>query len=190
MSRQQENVIREKRTIEATKKNMMGPSGKLGQILMAFGTPIMRQGSGLVDAGFMSDPYEDLVHTEYSPTMSGQEGPVSYRDELLDMGNDNVYNEGLLFDGLSRGMHLDITYWHATNEIKVHYKGYQVYHEIAGELAGYAPFPEWENLIERLDRAAKDKVKKLKREQEEAIAERVQAKKRAFWQRLRTQWGI
>ncbi len=162
MSDSKENVIREKRTIEATKKNLMGPSGKFGVILQAFGSPIMRQGTGLMDVNYLEDPYGDEVYTEYEDTMSGG-GPVAYRDEILDMKDDYVYNEGLLFDGLSHGVHMDIIYWHAANEIKVNYKGYLVYHEIAGELSGYAPFPEWEQKIESIFRAARDKMKKLKK---------------------------
>jgi hypothetical protein len=190
MSTSKENVIREKRTIEATKKNLMGPSGKFGSILQAFGSPIMRQGTGLMDVSYLEDAYKEEVYTEYSPTMSDQQGPVAYRDELQDSADEFVHNEGLLFDGLSRGIHLDITYWHATNEIKVHYRGYLVYKEVAGELDAYAPFPEWEDLIERLYRAAKDKLKNLKKQQEQIIAERISEKKKAFWQTLRTRWGV
>lgn len=190
MSSQKESVIREKRTILATQKNLMGPSGKFGMILQAFGSSVMRQGSGLVDANFLQDPYEDFVHTEYSPTASDQQGPVAYRDEILDSVDDYVYNEGLLFDGLSRGMHLEIVYWHATNEIKVSYRGFMVYKEIAGELEAYAPFPEWEDMIERLYKAAKEKTKNMKVAQEEVIAERVQRKKRDFWHQLKMRWGI
>jgi hypothetical protein len=186
----QENVIREKRTIEATKKNLMGPSGKFGTILQAFGAPVMRHGSGLFDVNYLDDPYEDSPYTEYSSMMSDQVGPVAYKDELLMAGDENVYTEGLVFDGLSRGMHLDITYWHDTNEIKVSYRGHLVYHEVAGELNAYAPFPEWENLIERLSKAAKDRVKQMKEQKEVNLAERIHADKRAFWQRLRTRWGI
>lgn len=190
MSGNKENVIREKRTIEATKKDLMGPSGKLGTILHAFGSPVMRQGSGLVDVGYLSDPYHDFVHTDYASTMSGQRGPVAHRDELLDLEDDNVYNEGLLFDGLSRGLHMEILYWHDINEIKVSYKGFVVYKEVAGELDAYAPFPEWEAMVEKLHRAAKERMKKIKHEQEVEYAERIQVKKKAFWQELRMRWGI
>jgi hypothetical protein len=190
MSSQKESVIREKRTIQATQKNLMGPSGKFGTILQAFGSAVVRQGSGLVDSNFLQDSYEDFVETEYSPTVSDQLGPVTYRDEILDSVDDYVYNEGLLFDGLSRGMHLEIVYWHATNEIKVSYRGFLVYKEVAGELDAYAPFPDWEDLIERLYRSAKEKAKRMKSEQEIAMAEKVHKKKRDFWQQLRIRWGV
>lgn len=185
-----ENVIREKRTIEAVKKNLMGPSGKFGTILHAFGSPVIRQGSGLVDTNFLQDPYGDNVYTEYSPTMSEQEGPIAYRDEILDDYDGNIYNEGIHFDGLSRGMHLEIVYWHATNEIKVTYRGFTVYKEVAGELEAYAPFPDWEDKTERLYKVAKERVKIKKVEEEVEVGEIVHAKKRAFWQHLRMRWGL
>jgi hypothetical protein len=183
-------VIREKRTNLATKNNLMGPAGKLGTILQAFGHSITRQGSGLVDTSYLGDAYGDDVYAEYETTASGQAGPLAYRDELLDFNDDNVYNEGLMFDGLSRGMHLEIVYWHATNEIKVSYRGFPVYHEIAGELERYAPFPEWEGLVERLHRAAKDKVKNIKVVEEAEAAERFGRRKENFWQQMRMKWGI
>jgi hypothetical protein len=190
MSRKKEAVIREKRTNLAITNKLMGSVGKFGIILQAFGAPVMRQGSGLMDVNFLQSPYEDEVYTEYSPTMSGEGGPVAYRDEILDVQDEEVYNEGLHFDGLSWGMHLEIFYWHATNEIKVTYRGFMVYKEVAGELDCYAPFKEWEDLIEKLFRSASERMKKMKSLQEVEIAERVQAKKKAFWQRLRMRWGV
>ena len=190
MSNHKENVIREKRTIEATKKNLMGPAGKLGQILQAFGSPIIRQGSGLMDAGFLDDPYDDLVHTEYSPTMSGQQGPVSYRDELLAPDSHEQYTEGQIFDGLSRGLHLEIVFRAVDNELTVRYKGYVVYKEVAGELDAYGPFPEWEDMIDRLYKSAKEKLKTVKKQLEVEIGQKIEEKKRSFWRDLRLRWGI
>jgi hypothetical protein len=168
----------------------MGPSGKLGTILQAFGAPVMKQGSNLMDVGYLESPYQDEVYTEYSSTLSGQQGPIAHRDEILDLEDDGVHNQGLLFDGLSRGIHMEILYWHDTNEIKVSYRGFQVYHEIAGELSAYAPFPEWEDLIEKLHRAAKERMKKIKKDRELEFAEQIQTEKKAFWQKLRTRWGL
>jgi hypothetical protein len=190
MNRHKENAIREKRTIEATKKNLMGPSGKFGVILQAFGTPVIRQGTSLLDSSFLYDPYEDLIHNEYATTASGQQGPLMQRDEIKTADSDYAYNEGMLFDGLSRGMHLEIVYWHADSQLKVSFKGYPVYVEIAGELEAYAPFEEWENLIDRLHNVAKDKVKQNKVQQEKEIADKVQERKSAFWQNIKMRWGL
>lgn len=185
-----ENVIREKRTIEATKKNLMGQSGKIGAIVQAYGTAIVRQGNGMADVGFLEDYYEDDVYTEYSPTVSGQNGPVAYRDEILHGGDHQLYTEGLLFDGLSRGMHLEIKWWEVTNQLIVHYKGYEVYRESAGELEGYAPFPEWEDMIDRLYKSAKNKLKDDKKIREAELGEAIKSKKKSILQQLRLRWGI
>ncbi len=190
MSSQNENVIREKRTIEANKKNLMGPSGKLGVILEAFGTAIVKQGSSLHEERYFENPYEDDVYTERSPTLSGEGGPISYRDEILTYEDEFMHNEGLMFDGLSRGMHLEIVYWHAENKLKVNYKGYTVYLEIAGELESYAPFEEWENLIEKLFLYSKKKLKENKKIKEQKMIEEIDKKKRSFLENLRMRWGI
>jgi hypothetical protein len=190
MTDKKEAVIREKRTIEATKKNLMGPSGKFGVILQAFGHPIMRQGSGLCDTNYLDDPFDDFVHTEYSSTVSEQQGPVAYRDEILNSSDDFIYAEGMLFDGLSSGMHIEIIHDRLAHTLKVSYKGYQVYKEVAGELEAYAPFPEWEDMIERLYRSAKDHIKKNKSYLETQIDEKIQEKKKSWWQKLRMRWGV
>lgn len=184
-----ESVIREKRTNLAVRNNLMGPAGKFGRILEAFGTPIIRQGSGMMDVNYLDDPYDDEVYTEYGSTMSGQNGPVSYRDQILDSEDEFIVNEGLMFDGLSRGMHLEIVYWHDANEIKASYRGYPVYKEVAGELFGYAPFPEWENQVDRLYAAAKEKLAKTKKIIEQETRELIQKKKHSFWQEMRMRWG-
>ena len=185
-----ENVIREKRTNQATKKNLMGPSGKFGVILQAYGHPVIRQGSGLVDMTFMQDPYGDDVYTEYGSTLSGQNGPVAYRDEILDSYDEYTHTEGLMFDGLSRGMHLDIIYWHVNGEIKVTYRGYLVYREVSGFLDGYAPFDDWEDLVNRLYDAAKEKLKVRKKTEEIEMSQMVEGNKKHFWDRVRMKWGV
>jgi hypothetical protein len=190
MSKQKENVIREKRTIEATKKNLMGPSGKFGIILQAFGTPIIRQGTSFLDSSFLSDPFEDYTNIEYASTASGQQGPVIYRDEILMSDIDNSYNEGLLFDGLSRGMHIEITYWHHSSKLQVYYKGYLVYLEMAGELEAYAPTEEWENLIEKLVKISKERIKLIKKQEEEEIEKKIQENKKSFVEKIKRKWAF
>ena len=190
MSRKQENVIREKRIIEATKKNLMGPAGKFGIILQAYGTPIIKQGSSLFDQGFLNDMNEDDVYTEYSSTLSGQNGPLAHRDEILYYQDEQIYNEGLIFDGLNRGFHLEIVYWDHENKLKVSYKGYVVYLEIAGELESYAPFDEWENIIDKIFINAKQKAKSIKIQKEKEISDHIQQKKKNFLKQIRLKWGI
>lgn len=190
MPSHQENVIREHRTNLATKNNLMGPSGKFGVILRAFGHPVVRQGTGMFDSTGLEDPFEDYSANEYSPTLSGQTGPLASGNKMLDAPDENVHEEAVHFDGLSRGMHLEIKMTHHENEMVVTYKGYTVYKEVAGELEAYAPFPEWETLIEKLYRAAKDRIAATRAEDEEAVGRLVQQKKAGFLERLRMRWGI
>lgn len=190
MNNQKENVIRENRTIEATKKNLMGPTGKLGVILQAFGTVITRQSDGLANQSFLESPFADGIFEEYESTVSNQKGPLSYRDEIPMYDDAAIENEGLLFDGLSRGMHLEITYWHADSRLAVSYKGYAVFKEISGELENYAPFPEWEDLVEKLYRSAKDRLKQTKPQLQAEQAEEIKKRKESFWQHIRMKWGF
>jgi hypothetical protein len=187
---QKENAIREKRTIEATKKNFMGPSGRLGVIAKALGHPIIREGSGFNDVSFLEDPYEDFTDSEFATTASGQKGPLAFKDELPIANSDFIEEEGYVFDGLSRGMHIEIKYWHNSNKLEVSYRGFLVYKEVAGELANYAPFEEWEDMIKRLYKAAKIKAKDDVSLEEVEISEAIERKKRSIWENLKNRWGL
>lgn len=194
---QKEKVIRERRTSLAVKNNMMGPSGKLGIIVKAFGHPIMYEGGGYVDTNYLEDPYADFTDTEYEKTLSGQDGPVAWQDRILDgeEGAGGVYDEnpnflGYVFDGLSRGIHMEIKYMRQEHVLRVDYKGYEVYREVAGELEAYSPNEEWEGIINKLHKNAKDKYKELKDIEQAELLEAVERKKNSFWERLRTRWGL
>jgi hypothetical protein len=39
--------------------------------------------------------------------------------------------------------------------LTVYYRGYKVYQEVGGELAAFAPFPEWEEKVDTLFPKAK-----------------------------------
>tara|TARA_Y100000034_G_scaffold135232_1_gene206267 strand:+ start:2268 stop:2843 length:576 start_codon:yes stop_codon:yes gene_type:complete len=187
---QKENAIREKRTILATRNNLMGPSGKLGVIVMTLGSPIVRQSGVDMDVTFLEDPYEDSSDTEFANTASEQQGPVAWKDEIIEGTDDMVHEEGFVFDGLSRGMHIEIKYWHLNHRLEVNYRGYDVYKESGGELFAYAPFPEWEEMIGRLYKAAKPKAKERKGLREVEIGQAIERRKESFWKRLRSRWGV
>jgi hypothetical protein len=57
-------------------------------------------------------------------------------------------------------------------------------------LYAYAPFPEWEEKIERLYKAAKDEAKKNKRFKEVELGQEIERQKTKFWERLRLRWGL
>lgn len=187
---QKEKVIQEKRTIEATKKNMMGITGKLGLIVRILGSPVVRQGSGLYDQRFLSDPYEDNSNIERAGMLSDQLGPEIWQNEIKDADDSYSREEGYVFDGLSFGMHFEIKFWHYNQKLDASYKGYTVYKEIGGELFAYAPFDEWEKMVERLYKAAKQQSSRLKDIKEFETRQTIESQKRSFWQKLKMKWGI
>jgi len=170
-----EKIIKEKRLIEAAEKNLMGASGKLGSICRYLGTEINAMG------GSFHDTYE------YSFEDWGEEDTDELPTSSLD---ESVYIVGYLFDGLSRGYHLEIKYISTEKKLTCNYKGYEVYKEISGDLKGYAPFPEWENIIEKLYKitAKQARIKK----QESAKMERESKLAAAFdyLKNVRRKWGL
>ncbi len=173
MFERKEQIIREQRTIEAMKKGLMGAEGKLCRIARTFGDPIFRQGGANFDASYLPD-YDDLGEDEI-PTMDEEE--VSYRI-------------GMHFDGMRRGIHMEIMWQEEFRELRVYFKGGLVYQEIANQLDGYHPVEEWEKIVEDLY----DKVKKSDRitRKEDAKVAAVEARRRQhdFLDAMRLKWGI
>jgi hypothetical protein len=180
--RPEEKVIQERRTIEAMKANLMGPDGKLGLIAKFLGEPIVRQGSPLHEEHYLDDPYDYVPEDPYD---------VAFEEDMRTSDITDVsYDEGLVFSGLRLGMHIDIHLHEAENEIIVWYKGYEVYREKAGDLYAYAPFPEWENMVEKLYKMAQKKEKEAKNDLTKMLEMAVRHEKKSFFQKLRLKWGI
>lgn len=175
MNRHQLEKIREQRTIEATRKNLVGKHGKLGAIAMILGTPIMAHTGNEIN--YMDDPY--ALHDP-------DEMPM-FRDDPY------ALPIGWIWDGLREGIHLEIKVDDFKNEVVCYYKGYMVYREEAGLLEAYAPkhpiAGEWEHYIDLLyDRARKVKIHNIK------VEEKIEEKKNSSLARrildaLRLRWG-
>jgi hypothetical protein len=201
-----EDKIREQRILEANKKGLMGQNGKIGVVLKIFGSPIIAQSQGgvYVDTNYLDDIYSQKKSLEecsdsvdlmrHIPIMNidqnerptsqewhqGMQDPINYSTDFI----------GMHFDGLSRGMHLEIKYEELSSELVVYHKGYVVYKEIKGELLGYAPNQEWENWIESLYKKAKEKLRILKEEEFEKSIKINKQQKENWWQNIIKKWGI
>jgi len=139
--------IKEQRLIEATRKNYLGvKNGKFGTILRNLGTKIVGHSSPLFDSTPYIDPYDE-EESDDLPTFDEEELTTDL---------------GYLFDGLSRGVHLEIKYIDVT--LTVHYKGYLVFMEKSGDLECFVPNDEWENKIEDLYRIAVKMQRETKKE--------------------------
>ena len=210
-----EDRIKEQRTIEATKKKLMGAGGKIGTVLRHLGQAIIDQSEGGVyaDTHYLDDPWalpderespfdlpqgkaEDITKKipffkQYLPWGEEQKQPEGPGWMDRPDGVDYQVNTiGYHFDGLSRGMHLEIQYLDGPSELVVHFKGFLVFREVKGELTNYVPHESWEALIDQLYVPAK----KLAREKKEKVAEEelAEAKKaKASWfEEMRKRWGL
>lgn len=201
-----EEKIREKRILEANKKGLVGQNGKIGTVLRIFGSPIISQSEGgyYIDRHYLEDPYEDQksLHDESNPKEFMKQIPImnmetndrpnssEWTDGMPDPINYGMETIGIHFDGLSRGMHLEIKYDNLSSELIVLYKGYVVYKEIKGEILSYAPYEEWEKWIESLYKVAKEKLRKLKEEEFEDSIKVNEKEKSNWWNKIKEKWGI
>jgi hypothetical protein len=177
-----EKATREKRTNRAITRNLMGPSGKLGMIARYLGSPIIHQGNSMMSSRSM-DEYLGESYDVYDSPDPDKIPTFDERDSFIEL-------EGYIFDGLSRGMHLEIKYKSESHQLVVSYKGYPVYMEVAGDLYSYAPFPEWEDMIERLYALAEKKFEAYKEVASAQMESEATKRKKSFLQELRLRWGI
>lgn len=202
-----EEKIKEKRTLEANKKGLVGQSGKLGVILKSLGSPIVAHSEG---GGYLESNYIDLegktdyfdMHDVRSSEELMKKIPIIYMKGIerpqtdewnLDMPDPVSYGVetiGLHFDGLNRGMHLEIKYDYNLSELVVYYRGHLVYKEIKGDLFSYIPNEEWEKWVNSLYKVAKEKHRKQKEEDFKEAAIQNEKEKNAWIEKIRSRWGF
>ncbi len=162
------NKVAEERLIEATNKNFIGGNGKIATIVRILGSPVLSQG--------------------YSPN--------EYLDNDMDMpvlDDYHLQEIGLVWDGLGRGIHLEIRLDNFKHEVVVNFKGHEVYRESAGELVLYAPIHplagEWEHHIEKLYKEAKKHKQITHVEKEKAKRESQPRTAEKLLEALKMRWG-
>lgn len=186
--------VREQRLAEATKKGLMGASGKIGSVLRALGSPVVSQSadaSCMDTGGYGSDEPQGPMGIPVMD-MEGVERPTGgeWSDEMPDPVSFGTHNVGRHFDGLSRGMHLEIFYKDESSEMSVYYRGHLVYREAQGDLLCYVPLEEWEGWVSSLFKVAK-KVQRDQKEDEFRSKVQEAERNKASWLRdLASRWGI
>lgn len=202
MSKQEEieQRIREQRILEANKKGIVGQNGKIGVVLRMMGSAIMshEEGGGYVETNYLYGEDQDEPTSIQDmmrgiPTMD-VDGAVRPETEEWTQMNDpvpyGVQRIGWHFDGLSRGMHLEIKYDDYTTEFMVSHKGYTVYKEIKGEIVSYAPNDEWEGWINTLYKIAKEMRRREKEEEFDEQVRNTERQKANWWSDIKSRWGI
>lgn len=202
-----EEKIKEKRILEANQKGLMGQNGKIAIVLKVLGEQIIKQSEGgyYVDSNYLdlegNNNLEKSIHDLDNPIDLLKQIPIMGIEEtnrpegkdwteISDIryyGTDTI---GMHFDGLNRGMHMEIKYDDIISELVVTYKGYTVYKENKGELLSYNPIDEWEKWIESLYKIAKEKQRKTKEKEFEESIKNNEKEKQIWWEKIKNRWGI
>jgi hypothetical protein len=187
--------LKERRLAEATKKGLVGMTGKIGTVLRTLGGPIVAQTENaayLDTEGGGDDETNDPLSgmpVMYMDGVSRPEG-VEWSDPAVSPTPFGIHNVGWHFDGLGRGMHMEIFYKDESSEMSLYCRGYMVYREIQGDLVCYVPSDEWEGWIASLFKLAK-KVQREDKEREFQSKIREAERGKTSWLRdLASRWGI
>lgn len=175
------------RTIQATANNT---NSKLVMIAKTYGSPIMGH---YYDSPLMDADWDDFNN------------PANDWSKIEEMEDDgNLPKLGFIYDSLKMGTNLEIVVMvrevrnlktgkrelDKPTKVKCSYRGYTVYNEEEGKLLCYAPFPEWEEHVDKVYAKATgtDKKRGDIRKQEDEIT-RKKATQKAL-STLRRLWGI
>jgi hypothetical protein len=177
--RTQEDIIRDKRTNEAVKKGLMSGQGKPGVIARILGDKIVSRHG---DSHGNDAMFENLYGFDQN-FMEEEELEEGQLPTLIEGERHNAR----LFNGLNRGLHLEIKY--DGPEIWVLWKGYLVFQEMAGELLTYCP-GDWEPIVDKLAVEARNKENEyidIAETRNIAIGQR---RKEAFLDEMKRKWGL
>ena len=210
---EKEKRIQEQRTIEATKKNLMGLTGKIGTIVRNLGQPMIAQceGGTFLDTSYLDDPWalpeentfgeldagtpeqiqNQIPYMEVNPTGTVEPLDGAFRSERdYEIPYTDVNQVGWHFEGLSNGLHMEIMYNDYSKQLTLTWKGYLMYKEIASELATYVPHQDWEDKVDYIFEQALNKEKATRKEERKEDIQEAKAIKQSWLNRMRQKWGI
>jgi hypothetical protein len=181
--------IKEQRLAEANKKGLTGPTGKIGVVLKVLGEPIVSQ---MEDASYLNLAGEE--EDEGIPIMAVEGAKRPTGPEWSDEGRVATYygihEIGRHFDGLSRGMHMEIFYRDESSEMSLYHRGFLAYKESQGNLQCYVPSNEWEGWISSLFKVAKKKQREEKEKEFEERVKESEKTKLSWLHEMASRWGI
>lgn len=214
---EKEKKIKEERTMEAMKKNLMGMNGKLGIILRTMGEPIIEHYDSTMSYGgvLFSDtdnrlPWhvDEPEPEEAIPTIEAYDELGNPVDEPTGFGwsdrparkSVELNIQGWYFYNAKQGKTLEIKY-HEENSLMddpnyrppklliVRYEGIEKFREIAGELFSFVP-GEWEERVDALFEHAKKAYKVTQTKAKEANMIKAKKNKESFLADLKKLWGV
>lgn len=190
-----ESRIKEQRLAEATKKGLVGMSGKIGTVLKTLGSPIVAQtedatyldtdgrGDDVLEGGIDNIPIMDMDGVSRPEGSEWSEPSVSPTPF-------GIHKIGWHFDGLGRGMHMEIIYKDESSDMSLYSRGYLVYRETQGDLVCYVPSDEWESWISSLFKIAKRVQREEKEREFQSNIREAERGKRSWLRDLASRWGI
>jgi len=169
-----EQTIKEKRVIEATKKEYIGSYGKLAIICKSLGDQIIDQG----------DSYRNFFNYD-DFWKNNEEENIASLDENL-----NLNSLGYYFYGLNYSCNIEIFYFENQKKIQVKYDNELVYKEINGDLDCYVPNKIWESKVEDFYKIAKPIEESKKQKDKKLKKQEFEVKKNNILSYLKSKWGI
>lgn len=187
--------LKEQRLAEATKKGLTGATGKIGAVLKTLGSPIVGQveGTNFIDTeGRGDDDGGESLGSIPVMDMDGVERPSDpyWSSDVPDSVSFGMYSVGRHFDGLGRGMHLEIIYKEESSEMSVYHRGRLVYREIQGDLVCYVPSEEWEGWVSSLFKVAKKQQREEKEAEFQSKIQEAERRKNSWLRDLASRWGL
>lgn len=188
-----EKKIKDLRILEAKRRDYMGLKGKFGVILKTMGEPIVRHtigGGKFYTENILEDVWnleEDEIPTADTEDRALPEGLEWNSPQNIMLFGTNT--EGWHFDGLSRGHPIEIWFKDDESELKVFYKGYLVYRELAGDLRAFTPAEDWQSSIDYLYPLAHKLLKKNVSEHNAKMLKTKAKNKLAWVEKMKRLWG-
>lgn len=147
---------------------------------------------GQSNAAIGVDPRETEKDEMPVMHMDGVERPVGkewgdLESSVVDFG---TYEIGRHFDGLGRGMHMEIFYKEDSSEMSVYHRGYLVYQESQGDLVSYIPNDEWEGWVSSLFKVAKKMQREEKEIEFQSKVKEAERSKQSWLRDIASRWGI
>lgn len=186
-----EAKLKERRLAEATKKGLTGATGKIGTVLRSMGGPMVSQTDDAthLDIEGRGEEGRDGIPTMYMDGVERPTGP-EWSDSEEDATPYGICSVGWHFDGLSRGMHLEIFYKDESSEMSVYHRGVLVYREVQGELLCYVPSTEWEGWVSSLFKVAKKVQREEKERDFQSKVQEAERSKMSWLRDLASRWGV
>jgi hypothetical protein len=174
-----EQRIKEQMTTKAMGNGLMGITGKLACIACNLGSKIVSETPDMFSETSMPDVWELPGNGEWDFKKIHDNDETAWSRDI-----------GFIFDGLSRGIHLEIKYLSDEKSLTVYHKGYTVFREVSGDLEGYVPQPEWEDQVERLFKIAKQIAEDRTKVEKEAFKKVAEKRAMSYLEQLRLRWGV